>query len=71
MTQQLDPSRRTRMAVVGLGYWGPNLVRNVNELANAELAMVCDSRRSSLEKIAQRYPAVATTDDYQDRKSVV
>jgi predicted dehydrogenase len=66
MTQQLDPSRRTRMAVVGLGYWGPNLVRNVNELANAELAMVCDSRRPSLEKIARRYPGVATTDDFHD-----
>lgn len=60
----LDAPRRTRLAVVGLGYWGPNLVRNVNELPNAELAMVCDSRRSALEKIAQRYPAVATTDDY-------
>ena len=52
------------MAVVGLGYWGPNLVRNLNELPDAELALVCDSRRSALDKVAQRYPAVATTDDY-------
>ena len=64
MTALLDTSRRTRMAVVGLGYWGPNLVRNVNELENAELAMVCDSRKSALEKVAHRYPGVATTDDY-------
>ena len=52
------------MAVVGLGYWGPNLARNINELPDAELAMVCDSRPSALAKFAQRYPAVATTDDY-------
>jgi predicted dehydrogenase len=57
-------SRRIRLAVVGLGYWGPNLVRIISELPNAELAMVCDSRRSALAKVAQRYPAVATTDDY-------
>jgi predicted dehydrogenase len=53
-----------RVGVVGLGYWGPNLARNINELPNAELAMVCDSRPSALAKFAQRYPAVATTDDY-------
>ena len=33
---------RPRQAVVGLGYWGPNLVRNLNELPEAELA--CDLR---------------------------
>jgi predicted dehydrogenase len=63
MTSSGAPGR-TRIAVVGLGYWGPNLARNINELPNAELAMVCDSRRSALDKFAQRYPAVATTDDY-------
>jgi predicted dehydrogenase len=55
---------RTRIAVVGLGYWGPNLARNINELPDAELTLVCDSRRSAVEKFAQRYPAVGTTDDY-------
>ena len=31
-----------RVAVVGLGYWGPNLVRNLAELDAAELVAVCD-----------------------------
>jgi predicted dehydrogenase len=57
-------SRRIRLAVVGLGYWGPNLVRVISELPDAELAIVCDSRRSALAKVAQRYPAVGTTGDY-------
>ncbi len=30
-----------RVAVVGLGYWGPNLVRNLHELPIADVAAVC------------------------------
>ena len=33
-----------RTAVVGLGYWGPNLVRNLHELPDADLVAVCDLR---------------------------
>ena len=47
-----------RVAVVGLGYWGPNLVRNLNELASAEVVAVCDRDRERLELIRRRYPAV-------------
>jgi predicted dehydrogenase len=50
-----------RVAVVGLGYWGPNLVRNLQEHASAELAAVCDMREPALEKIARRHPGVRTT----------
>jgi predicted dehydrogenase len=32
-----------RVGVVGLGYWGPNLARNFDELPGAELRWVCDS----------------------------
>ena len=37
---------RIRIGVVGLGYWGPNLARNFNELA--ELAFVCDANEEYL-----------------------
>jgi predicted dehydrogenase len=53
-----------RTGVVGLGYWGPNLVRNLNELPDAELAWVCDLRQDALEAINRRYPAVSTTRSY-------
>jgi predicted dehydrogenase len=55
-----------RAAVVGLGYWGPNLVRNLHELDGAEVAYVCDLREHALEKIARRYPSVTTTTRYAD-----
>ena len=57
---------RTRVAVVGLGYWGPNLVRNLYELPEAEVACVCDTRPAPLEAIRRRYPGVATTTRYGD-----
>jgi predicted dehydrogenase len=52
------------VAVVGLGYWGPNLVRNLHELDAAEVTVVCDSRREQLETVGRRYPALELTTDY-------
>jgi len=53
-----------RFGVVGLGYWGPNLVRNLQELEGAEVAAVCDRRDDRLELIGRRYPAARTTRDF-------
>ena len=52
---------RVRVAVVGLGYWGPNLARNFQELPEAALVTVCDTRTEALQPIARRYPAVRLT----------
>jgi predicted dehydrogenase len=53
-----------RVAVVGLGYWGPNLVRNLYELPVAEIAYICDSREQRLSTIGQRYPAIGRTQSF-------
>jgi predicted dehydrogenase len=55
-----------RAAVVGLGYWGPNLVRNLQELESVELAAVCDLRRDALDAIGRRYPATRLTTSFDD-----
>jgi predicted dehydrogenase len=52
------------VAVVGYGYWGPNLVRNLAELPDAELLMVCDLERERLATVSRRFPNVAITDDF-------
>jgi predicted dehydrogenase len=57
---------KPRVAVVGLGYWGPNLVRNLHELPDAELSVVCDVREEALDAIERRYPAVATTTSFEE-----
>lgn len=53
--------RPVRISVVGLGYWGPNLVRNLHELPEAEIVSVCDRRPEALAKIRRRYPALDCT----------
>jgi predicted dehydrogenase len=60
----MNPSERVRLAVVGLGYWGPNLLRNLVDLEEAEVVLMCDERPERLALWSRRYPAVETTTDY-------
>lgn len=52
-----------RVGVVGYGYWGPNLVRNVDKLGDAELVVACDASEANLAKFSALYPGVPTTTD--------
>jgi predicted dehydrogenase len=52
------------IAVVGSGYWGPNLIRNVAMLPEARLHTVCDLNPKALEQNARRYPGTRTTPDF-------
>jgi len=45
-------------AVVGVGYWGPNFVRTLDELPDAELFTVCDADPQRLSPLAAKYPRV-------------
>ena len=53
------------VAVIGYGYWGPNLVRNFVETPDARLIYVCDLRMERLAAVQSRYPAVEITDDIE------
>ena len=55
---------RPRVGVVGLNYWGPNLARNFDDLA--ELAYGCDLSPELLERSAARYPDARATADYDE-----
>ncbi|HET8811932.1 MAG TPA: Gfo/Idh/MocA family oxidoreductase [Gaiella sp.] len=59
-------SEPLRVAVVGLGYWGPNLLRNLVELGDAEVVTMCDTRDERLEHWGRRYPAIERTTSYMD-----
>src|SRR3954447_13685992 len=52
-----------RIAVIGLGYWGPNLVRNLHEVEDAEVVAIADLRPEALEAMSRRFPAPRTTTD--------
>src|SRR5258706_2205691 len=55
-----------RVAVIGAGYWGPNLVRNLNEARGASPVAVAGFSDQRLEPIPKRFPAVPTTRDHRE-----
>src|SRR3954453_21144741 len=57
---------KPRVAVVGCGYWGQNLIRNFAELKEAELKVVCDFDLGSLARIKRRYPSVELKSDFNE-----
>jgi predicted dehydrogenase len=54
----------TKVALAGLGYWGPNLARNFDELA--ELAWLCDLSEENRNRFAGRFPDARMTADFDD-----
>jgi predicted dehydrogenase len=54
----------TRIGVAGLGYWGPNLARNFDDLA--ELAWLCDLSEEHRARFASRYPEARVTADFDE-----
>jgi len=56
----------SKIAVVGAGYWGPNLIRNFSQLPNAELAWCCDLDEAKLSRLKTLYRDLRTTTSYQD-----
>jgi len=57
----------TKVGLAGLGYWGPNLARNFDELA--ELAWLCDLSDEQRERFAARYPEARLTGDFDEMLS--
>ncbi len=55
-----------RIAVAGLGYWGPNLARNFAGLAGCELAWLCDASPDALDRVGAQHPGVRRTGDFDD-----
>lgn len=55
-----------RIAVIGAGYWGPNLVRNFSHLAGSEVRLVCDLDQGRLDHVKALYPSVEVTRDVDD-----
>jgi predicted dehydrogenase len=52
------------IGLVGLGYWGPNLARNFDDLD--ALGAVCDLDPALRERFASRYPRAKVYDDFED-----
>ena len=58
-----DPTKPLQVALVGFGYWGPNLLRVLYELKGLRVRCVCDLDTERLDRAKQRYPSVEPTTD--------
>ncbi len=52
-----------KAAVVGAGYWGPNLTRNLVAQSSLDGVVVCDLDAGKLAKMKERFPSIETTQD--------
>ncbi len=54
-----------KIAIIGYGYWGPNLVRNFNNTSGCEVACIYDLSPNQLEKAYKAWPNIPRHSDYQ------
>lgn len=59
-------SESVRVGHIGLGYWGPNLLRNMMSVRQAQVVAVADLDPKRLSEVAQNGRVVATTTDYRE-----
>ncbi|MCU0405897.1 MAG: Gfo/Idh/MocA family oxidoreductase [Ignavibacteriaceae bacterium] len=52
-----------KVGVIGLGYWGPNLVRNFLAQKDVKRVVACDIRESRLKSIKDKFPSAELTTD--------
>ena len=57
--------QRINVAVVGVGYWGPGLVRNFLKIPEVNMSIICDLDRKKLEKFSREYKSIKTTTNFQ------
>lgn len=64
MKQQSDKQMNPKVAVVGAGYWGKNLIRNFYDIG--VLASICDSNTQLLQEWKSKYPNCHTTNNFEE-----
>ena len=52
------------IGIIGCGYWGPNFVRNFNQIKGVSVKYVCDLSLERLSHIKKLYPDIIATKDY-------
>lgn len=55
-----------KVAVIGCGYWGPNLVRCFMQIPESELECCCDLNQERLNHLKKLYPQLRVTQNYEE-----
>lgn len=61
-----DPTRPINVGVIGLGYWGPNLLRVLADDRSVEIRWLCDTDAERIERSRRRYPLARSTRQVED-----
>ena len=56
-------SETVRVGVIGYGYWGPNIARNLSALDKCDFVVICDRNAAALKRAQKTYPGVHLTTD--------
>ncbi len=54
-----------KVGVVGCGYWGPNLIRNMRQAPDCQLKLICDASEQRLRHMRRLYPDVEMTNSFE------
>lgn len=54
---------KAKVALVGLGYWGPKIARNISKVPNTELSWIVDSNSKSLAEASSDFPTAKVSQD--------
>src|SRR5215469_16645895 len=60
---QPAPGNVIRFGIIGYGYWGPNIVRNLGSLPGASIESLCDKHPHALRRASQAYPGLKLLSD--------
>src|SRR5512141_1093608 len=55
-----------KIGIIGLGYWGPNLVRNFLAQNEVDKVTACDQRTERLQYLKAKFPAALLTEKTND-----
>ena len=58
-----------KFGVIGYGYWGPNVVRNLQTLEGAQVVAVCDKSTAARRRVHRSYPNIYVTADASELMS--
>jgi predicted dehydrogenase len=66
MSTANETDRPIQVGVAGLGYWGPNLARNLAAIPGCQLRWMCDSSEAARARLTPSFPDTRATGDLDD-----
>jgi len=55
-----------KIGVIGCGYWGPNIIRNLSQISQVDVSYICDIDENKTNSIKKVYPNIRSVKDYRE-----